>query len=154
MSEEPIASTNGDAEVFSIGAILDIVAPFEFPFEGHKLKGKWYKYKTTTREYIKTRVTERNEQLDRFQTLRLEINGLESVDPRVPDMIAECEQLEESVQRTNYSWLTDAIVEWNAVSRTQEPLPITAAAFSEIPVPFLVALDQFLIDSRTDKNPT
>lgn len=145
---------NGNAEVFSVGAILDIIAPFEFPFEGQKLRGRWYKYKTTTREYIKARVAERNEQLERFETLRREINTLSPDDPKVAGMIAECERLEEAVQRTNYSWLTDAIIEWNMVGRDKQALPITATAFSEIPVPFLVALDWFLVESRTDKNPT
>lgn len=154
MTEEVTAATNGNAETFSIGAILDIIAPFEFPFEGQKLKGRWYKYKTTTREYIKARVNERNEQLTRFENLRREINTLSADDARISEMTAECERLEEAAQRTNYSWLTDAIIEWNAVGRDQQPIPITAKSFAEIPVPFLVALDQFLIDSRTDKNPT
>jgi len=153
MSEAEAAATNGDG-VFSIGAILDIVAPFEFPFEGQKLKGKWYKYKTTTREYIKARVTERNEQLTRYQNLQREINTLSDDEARINEITAECERLEEVVERTNYSWLTDAIIEWNAVGRDKQPLPISAAAFAEIPVPFLVALDRFLVDSRTDKNPT
>lgn len=154
MSESETAIQNGHGDVFSIGEILDIVVPFEFPFEGQKLKGKWYKYKTTTRDYIKARVAERNEQLERYEALRRQIATLESGDAKIDEMTAECARLEDAAQRTNYSWLTDAIIEWNAVGRDKQSLPITAAAFSEIPVPFLVALDQFLIDSRTDKNPT
>ena len=153
MSEEA-AARNGNAETFSISAILDIITPFEFLFEGQKLKGRWYKYKTTTRDYIKARVTERNEQLARWHSLQLEISTLSPGDTRIDEMTVECERLEEAAQRTNYGWLTDAIIEWNAVGRAGEVIPITAAAFAEIPVPFLVALDQFLVDSRTDKNPT
>jgi len=154
MSEVETAPSNGHAETFSVGAILDLAVPFEFPFEGQVLKGRWYKYKTTTREYIKARVTERNDQLTRYRDLQTQIETLADDDTRIVAMTAECEQLEEAVQRTNYSWLTDAIIEWNAVGRDQRLIPITAASFAEIPVPFLVALDQFLVDSRTDKNPT
>src|SRR5678815_3169298 len=150
MNEVETAASNGDAEVFSISAILHIIAPFEFPFEGQKLKGKWYKYKTTTREYVKARVTERNEQLSRFEALRREINTLEADDPRISEMTAECERLEDAVQRTNYSWLTDAVIEWNMVLGGK-PVPVTAAGFSGVPIPLLVGLDQFLIDSRTDQ---
>ena len=152
MSEDT-AATNGAAGEFSIGAILDLVAPFEFPFEGQKLTGKWYKYKTSTREYIKTKVAERNEQLDRFQALRRDISMLEPGDEKISEMTAECERLEEAVQRTNYAWLTDAVIEWNMVL-SGKPVPITAAGFNDVPIPVLTALDQFLIDSRTDKNPT
>ena len=153
MSESLDARTNGDGEVFSVGAVLDLIVPFEFPFEGQKLKGQWYKYRTTTKEYIRERVAERNEQIDRFEKLRREINTLASDDPRVPEMIAECERLEQVVDRTNYSWLTDAVTEWNMVLKG-EKVPLTAEGLVGVPIPLLVALDQFLINSRTDKNPT
>lgn len=146
------ASSNGSGG-FDVGVVLEINVPFEWTYEGQKLTGRWFKYKTTTREYIKARVVERNEQLARYEDLRRTLMTLQPDDPRTDEMIAECEKLAEVVDRTNYSWLTDAITEWNMVLQG-EPVPITAAGFARVPIPILVALDKFLVDSRTDKNPT
>jgi len=146
------AQTNGAA--FAIGDLLNLIVPFEFPFEGQTLRGRWYKFKTATRSYQKEKQAERMRQIDEWGSLQKEIALLQPDDPRMDDLIAQCDALEESAQRTNTAWLVDAVVEWNAIGADQQTIPLTAAGLIDVPIPFLAAFAQHLIDSRTDKNPT
>jgi hypothetical protein len=154
MSAEQLNITGADtATMFSVGDLLDLIVSFEYPFEGQKLKGRWRKYKTSTRSYVKTKQAERQQQLQRWAELQKQIEALAPGDPQIDTMIAECEKLDEAAQRTNVSWLSDALVEWNAVGRDKNVIPFTPAGLADIPVPFLVKFAQFLVDSRTDENP-
>ncbi len=140
--------------VFAVGTLLDLIVPFEYPFEGQILKGRWFKYKTSTRTYVKTKTAERQGQLNQWAALQKQIEALEPSDPAVDDLIAQCQQLDDAAQRTNVSWLSDALVEWNAVGRDQQIIPFTPAGLADLPIPFLVQFARFLVDSRTDENPT
>lgn len=143
-----------NGEVFAVGDLLDLIVPFEFPFAGQKLKGRWYKYKTSTRTYVTEKTAERQQQLNRWAELQKQIEALQPDDPKVDQLIAECQKLDEEAQRTNVSWLADAIVEWNAVDRDKQLIPITHAGLAGMPIPFLVMFAKYLVDSRGDDNPT
>lgn len=149
-----MTDTPPNGAVFAVGNLLDLIVPFEYPFEGHKLTGRWYKYKTTTRSYINRKKEERLAQLEQWGELQKSIQTLQPNDPRIDSLTAECAALEESIQRTNTSWLIDAIVEWNMVGLDGQVLPITAEGIIDVPIPFLDGLATFLVESRTDKNPT
>lgn len=143
-----------NGEVFAIGDLLDLIVPFEFEFEGRKLKGRWYKFKTSTRAYVKGKTADRLAVLERWTAMQQEMRSLLPDDPRTEEVKEQSLQLEEEADRAQTSWLVDAIVEWNAVGRDGATIPITAAGFADIPIPFLTVLADYLVESRTDKNPT
>ena len=152
MTDDLQPAQNGAA--FAIGDLLSLIVPFEFPFEGQTLKGRWYKYKTSTRAYSKEVERRRLALIDQWGETKKEINTLEMDDPRVDDLIVRMKEIEIAAERNDTSWLTDALVEWNAIGADQQTIPLTAIGLLDVPVPFLTALAQHLIDSRTDKNPT
>lgn len=154
MTTENEAAPQTSAAVFALDGLLDLIVPFEYDYAGQTCAGRWYKYRTSTRTYVKTKAAERQRQVDEWNRLQKQIDALELNDPQIDELIAQCEALDEAAQRTNVSWLTDAIVEWNVVGRDRQPIPITPQGFADIPVPFLVSLAKYLTDSRTDDNPT
>lgn len=143
-----------NGNVFSIGTLLNLIVPFEFPCEGQTVTGRWYKYKTSTRAYVQAKTDERLAQLDQWAILQQEIQTLQPNDPRVEELTSRAAKLQESATRANTSWLVDALVEWNVAGLDGEIIPITPEGFAGVPIPFLVMLAEFLVESRTDKNPT
>lgn len=153
MSDQTLAPTNG--AVFAIGGLLSMIVPFEFEFEGSKLTGRWYKYKTSTRAYATQKANEKIALLDQWGKLQIEIQSLQTNDPRTDELTKQCEQLQGAIERSTSSWLVDALVEWNAVGLDGKTIiPITPEGFVDIPIPFLEMLAEHLKASRTDKNPT
>jgi hypothetical protein len=157
MSQEQtdITGANGGG-FFDVDWLTNLVVPFEFEFEGHKLKGRWYKYKTTTPMWARGLRERQTQRLERYTEIENELRpAIESKDRRAQArLIAEKTKLDEEYQRASYLWLADAIVEWNAVDAAKTPIPIDVLRFDGFPLPFMVSLGQYLEDSRTDKNPT
>lgn len=146
-------SQNGaDASVFDIGALRELVVPFEFSFEGGVLKGEWRKYGTTTPTYAREQRDAQNKRIEKFAEIE---RGLKATKDRKVQLklIKDKTALEEEYQRVEYSWLADAITKWNATDQGQ-PVPIEAMRLDGFPLPFMIALAQHLEDSRVDKNPT
>jgi hypothetical protein len=75
-------------------------------------------------------------------------------DKEIEAMRKRQQEIETAGTRAKYSWLAHAIVSWNAVGKDKNILPITEAVFNSIPVPFLVALGDYLASTRTGANPT
>lgn len=152
MSEDLTAATNGNAGTFDIDAITDLIVPFEFPFEGSVLKGRWYKYKTTTPDWAATRSRRFQERLERFIEIREQLKTTKDT-ALILKLSKDKAQLEDEAQRAQYDWLADAIVEWNAVGKSG-PVPIESMRLKSFPVPFMVALGQHLEKDRSGENPT
>lgn len=145
-----MSETNGNG-VFDVGWLRDLIVPFEFEFEGHKLSGTWRKYATTTPAWGQRVREEQAKRLERYAQLLEELRTAKG--RAATKLMTEKEQLDDAYQRAQYSWLTDAVVTWNAVDQGQ-PLPIESMKMDGFPLPFLTALGKHLEDSRTDKNPT
>lgn len=144
------ASSNGAS--FDVDALTNLIVPFEFPFEGQKLTGHWLKYKTTTPDHIRERREAYMQRLERFAALEEQVKL--SADPNeVVTLQKEKNDLQEEAQRIRYSWIADAIVDWNATSQGQ-PIPVDVLRMSGFPLPFLVALGDHLAGTRTGENPT
>lgn len=153
MSEDTqtTAAQNGAAEVCDIDAITDLIVPFEFPFEGHTLKGRWYKYKTTTPEWATERGKRFNERLERFVEIRAQMKATSDA-ALILKLNKEKSELEAEAQRAQYDWLASAITEWNAVGKNG-PIPIESIRLKSFPVPFMVALGQHLEADRSGEPP-
>jgi len=149
MSDE---SLNGDG-VFDIDAITDLVVPFEFEFEGHKLKGHWYKYKTTTPEWAAERARRYAERLERFVEIKKELAQTKDT-ALILKLNREQQDVTEESQRAQYDWIADAIVDWNAVTKDQTPVPVASIRLKGFPIPFMVKLGQHLEADRAGENPT
>lgn len=150
--QDTAASTNGNAGTFDIDAITEMIVPFEFEFEGKKLKGHWYKYKTTTPDWAASRTRRFNERLERFVKVRDELKAAKDT-ALILKLNKEKTDLEDEAARAQYDWLADAIVDWNAVGKGG-PVPIEAIRLKSFPVPFMVALGQHLEKDRSGENPT
>lgn len=137
---------------FDIGAITDLVVPFEFSFEGQTLKGRWYKYRTTTPQWATDRARRYTERLERFVEIKQQLKTTKNT-KQILKLTREKDRLEDEAQRAQYDWLADAIVEWNATSHGQ-PIPVEAIRLASFPVPFMVALGQHLEADRAGENPT
>lgn len=150
-----MSETNGNA-AFNIDALVNMVVPFEFPFEGSVLKGTWRKYATTTPKWARDLRVEQSKRLERYIDLEKELKSARSSNNRKAQtrLIKQKESLDDEYQRASYSWLADAVVTWNAVDNDKQPIPIEAMRMDGFPLPFLVAFGQHLEESRTDKNPS
>jgi hypothetical protein len=155
MSEELLKSNgerdNGTA-VFDIDAITELIVPFEFPFEGSVLKGRWFKYKTVTPEWAAIRSKRFNDRVERFIEISAEMKSSRDT-TLLKKLNKEKSELEDEAQRAQYEWLADAIVEWNAVGKGG-PIPIESIRLKSFPIPFMVALGQHLEKDRSGENPT
>lgn len=145
-------ANNGAATAFNVDVLTNLIVPFEFPFEGQTLTGHWYKYKTTTPDHIRQRRERYLQRLEAFAALQ-EKASASSDAAEVLKLQKEKNELEEEAQRVKYSWLGDALIDWNATSNGQ-PIPIDVLKMSGIPLPFLVAFGEYLIGTRTGENPT
>lgn len=151
--DEALTKTNGDSSaVFDIDAITEMIVPFEFPFEGSVLKGRWYKYKTVTPDWAAARSKRFNDRVERFIEIREEIKGARDT-AALKKLNKEKSELEDEAQRAQYDWLADAIVEWNAVGKGG-PIPVESIRLKSFPIPFMVALGQHLEKDRSGENPT
>lgn len=149
---ETAAATNGSGE-FDVGALVNLIVPFEFPYEGSTLKGRWYKYKTTTPEYARQTQEQQNQRIEKYLSLENQIQATKDRRAQAR-LLKEKQALDEQYQRTNYAWLADAIVEWNATDKGQ-PIPVDVIRLDSFPLPFMLALAEHLEASRhADKNPT
>jgi len=153
MNDAETASVNGDAELFDIDAIIDLIVPFEFEFEGHKLKGHWFKYKTTTPEWAQQRVDRYTLRLERLVEIQKEINQTKDT-TLILKRNQERTQIEQEAQRALYDWIADAIVDWTAVRRDKTPIPVEEIRTKGFPIPFMVKLGQHLEADRNGENPT
>lgn len=144
--------TNADASVFDVSALVNLIVPFEFPFEGSTLKGTWLKYGTTTPDYAKRIRKAQQERLEKYAAIETKLKATKDRRAQLK-LIKDKEKLDQEYQRVEYSWLADAIQTWNAVDKG-EPIPIEAIRLDGFPLPFMVALADHLENSRTDKNPT
>ncbi len=146
------AETNSKtAEQFDIDAITELIVSFEFEFEGQKLKGRWYKYKTTTPQWAADRVERYNQRLERFIEISNTLKTTKDT-KLILKLNKEKTELQEESQRAQYDWLADAIVEWNATSKGQA-IPIKAIRLKSFPAPFMVALGEHLEADRAGENP-
>lgn len=143
----------GVAAFFNVDALTGLIVPFEFPFEGQTLKGHWFKYKTTTPDHIRERRERYMQRLEQYAGLEAQFKGTSNPED-VLKLQAEKNDLEEEAQRVKYSWLGDAIADWNAVDNNQQPIPIDVLKMASFPLPFLVAFGDYLIGTRTGENPT
>jgi hypothetical protein len=152
---DQIAQTNGNtaiAPTFDIDAITEMIVPFEFEFEGSKLIGKWYKYKTVTPEWAADRARRFNERMERFAEVYKQIKSTKDTALLVK-LNKEKQELEDEAARAQYDWIADAITEWNAVSKGG-PVPVESIRLKSFPIPFMVALAQHLEKDRAGENPT
>lgn len=142
--------TNG---AFDIDGLTDLIVPFEFEFEGRTLKGRWYKYKTTTPEWEAARRRRYIERLERFAELNAQMKQTSDT-ALIVKISAEKNSLQDEATRAQYDWLADSLVEWNAVYKDQTPIPIESIKMAVFPIPFMVALGEHLEATRTGANPT
>lgn len=152
MSDDLVKS-NGNAGTFDIDAITDLIVPFEFEFEGKKLVGKWYKYKTVTPDWAADRARRFNDRMQRFAEIFNQIKSTKDTQLLLK-LHKEKSELEDEAARAQYDWLADAITEWNAVYKDKSPIPIEAVRLKSFPIPLMVALAQHLEKDRAGENPT
>jgi len=150
MSDE-VDRNNGDME-FDLDAITNMIVPFEFAFEGRKLKGHWYKYKTTTPQWAAEKNRRFAERMERFVELKKTLVSTKDTTLLLKTQ-KEIHEIEDQAQRDQYLWLADAIVDWTA-TRKGEPIPVDEIRTKGFPLPFMVALGQHLEKDRAGENPT
>jgi hypothetical protein len=141
------------AGFFDVDDLLNLIVPFEFEFEGRKLTGTWYRYKTTTPDWIQAGVTKARAKIAEYNELIEKARGTEDR-AQLERLRKQADQIEADGFRAKYMWLADALVSWNAVDRKKKPLPISETVFRSLPVPFIVALGEYLASTRTGANPT
>jgi hypothetical protein len=151
MTEDAAQNGNGG---FVVDDLLNMIVPFEFPFEGKTLKGKWYKYKTTTPTYVRTVMRRVRELREQVHTLTQQIIDAKNDDPDLPKLLSERDELEDQLQRTPYDWMATGITEWNAVRVNKEVLPISKETLDSWPLLLLNRLNEFFSKERTGENPT
>jgi hypothetical protein len=146
------AAQNGNG--FVVDDLLDMIVPFEFPFEGSVLKGRWYKYKTTTPTYIRTVMGRVRELRESVMDLTQRIVEAKNSDPEIPALLRERDELEDQLQRSPYDWMAVGIAEWNATGRDRELLPISKETLDTWPLLLLNKLNEFFSKERTGENPS
>lgn len=147
-----MSESNGNG--FAIDELLNMVVPFDFPFEGHNLKGKWYKYKTTSPNYVKGMMEKLRIYREKVLTLTRDIGDPATGVDALAKLLQERDEAEECLQRTQYDWLADGLVEWNVVNRSGEALPISMDTLNSFPLLFLSKLNEFFANERQGQNPT
>lgn len=146
------AAQNGNGS-FVVNDLLDMIVPFEFPFEGSKLTGRWYKYRCTTPAYIRGVRAKVREQRERVLDISQKLVDAPLEDPEVPRLLDERDKLDDLLQRSQYDWMAEGIVEWNAVGHEKAPLPISKETLDTWPLLLLNRLNEFFSKERTGENP-
>lgn len=153
MSDPDLNITGGNGEgFFDVDWLTNLIVPFEFTFEGRALKGQWYRYKTTTPDWIQNSVSAARETIKEHGELQEKIDKSEN-ENEIAELRKRMREIETKGTRARYAWLAHSIVSWNATSKG-EPIPISEQVFNSIPVPFLIALGDHLASTRTGQNPT
>lgn len=151
MSEN--AAQNGNS-AFVVDDLLNMIVPFEFPFEGSVLKGRWYKYRTTAPSYIQGLMAKIRNYRDQVIALTQQVDQVKPSDPQFSVLMEQRDLLEDRLNRSPYDWMADAVVEWNAVGKDREPLTISTEVLDTFPLLFLEKLNGFLAAERRGENPT
>jgi hypothetical protein len=123
-----------------ISDLVNKVEDFEFDFDGIKLTGRYFKYKTTTPSYAK----------------KME-DGL----PEIPENGTEAEQItaigarSKALKAAIHQGLADTIESWNAEDDDGNPVAPVAEIFASLPEPFTRALAERFKQLRDlSANPT
>lgn len=117
-----------------ISALINRSEKFEFDFDGEKLTGEWYKYRTTTTSYLK------------------------ALQAEVPDMMEDGTDAErltarrarnEALERVAAKFLADTIKSWDAEGDDGESLLPSQEVFDSLPGPFVKFLADKFEELRT-----
>lgn len=115
-------SEGNGAGKFRINDLVNKLVPFRLEYDGFVLEGQWWKYRTTTPAYAK--------------------KFLESL-PQVPEEGTDDEKQKaqqarsKALEEQSAQVLADTIESWNAVDEDDQPLPINAETFNQLPEPFI-----------------
>lgn len=145
--------TKNGGSPFVVDDLLNMIVPFEFPFEGSTLKGRWYKYKTTAPSYIRSLMAKVRGYRDQVLALTEQIDNTKTGDPALAQLLRQRDDLDDRLQRCPYDWMVDGVVEWNVVGREKEPLPITVETLDTFPLLFIEKLNGFFAAERRGENP-
>jgi hypothetical protein len=147
-----VITSNGGDGFFDFDWLTNLIVPFSFEFEGRKLTGTWYRYKTTTPEWIQASVNAARSAVEELREIVTKIE--KATDSKeIEPLLKRKVEIEQQSTRARYAWLAESIVSWNA-SHNGAILPINETTFKAIPVPFLIALGDHLASTRTGQNPT
>lgn len=145
------AEQNGNG--FVVDDLLNMIVPFEFSFEGSVLRGRWYKYKTNTPSYHRGLMARLRELRGEIMDLSEKIRSPQTEEKDIPALVAKRDDIEDRLQRAQYNWMTDALVEWNAVGHDKQILTIAKETLDTFPVALLSKLNEFFEKERVGENP-
>lgn len=165
---------NGHNGLNRILAFVNRVDPFEFEFDGLRVSGHWWKYKTTTPGYkndrdkalsaLQERADAIPKPIEKEEDLPQSIKAIKDSGKRAAAWAKLNEERE--VERTrlnkeletdlnNYalSFFTDTIKEWKDEDGNE--IPLTLEVFQQIPEPFTQGLSKHFKELREQAvNPT
>lgn len=124
---------------FKISALVEKSDSFSFPFDGEELTGRYYKYKTRTVNYAKAAIDAVPGGADELPDLPLSASA-EEIEARAQLLKAR----NTALRAMRWKWFADTIIDWNALTETDEPLPITEETFNALPVPFVDQFEELL----------
>jgi|SRR6185369_3057060 len=138
---------------FDVDWLTNLIVPFEFTFEQRKLKGTWYRYRTTTPDWIQQYVNDGRALIEEHRELSEKLATAKD-ENEIARIRMRRQEIETAGNRAKYTWVAHALVSWNAVGKDKQVLPINEEVFNQIPLPFLIAFGDYLASTRTGENPT
>lgn len=124
---------------FKISSLVEKSDSFSFPFDGEELTGRFYKYKTRTVNYAKAALDAVPGGADDLPALPANA-GPEEIDARTQQVKARITAL----RAMRWKWFADTIIEWNALTEDDQPLPIDESTFNRLPIPFVDQFEELL----------
>lgn len=126
---------------------------FTFEYDGEKLTGEWYKYRTTTPKYLHALESAQQEFTTRIEEVDAQLGSVNGDNAKRLELETTKKTLLEQQERAGYQWLTDAILSWNAEDDEGNQLPPTKETFDQLPTPFVLAFGRFLAGLREGNPP-
>lgn len=144
---------NGHNGLNRILAFVNRVDPFEFEFDGLKVAGEWWKYKTTTPGYKADRDRKLAALQERADALPETVKGIEDEAERERERLRLNKELEEDLNAYALTFFSDTIKRWEDEDGNE--IPLTLEVFQQIPEPFTQALSKHFKELREQAvNPT
>ena len=136
-----------------IAAFVNRVEVFEFEYDGLKVSGEWYKYKTTTPRYKQERDRKLQDAQDRLAALPDLLKGIDDASARESRRAELVQEIEAELNASALEYFADTIKHWQDEDGNE--IPITLEVFQEIPDPFIEALAKHFKKLRDEAvNPT
>lgn len=144
---------NGHNGLNRILAFVNRVEPFEFEFDGLKVSGEWWKYKTTTPGYKTDREKRLAELQERAEALPEILKTIPDETAREGQRLLLNKELEVDLNSYALTFFSDTIKRWEDEDGNE--IPLTLEVFQQIPEPFTQALSKHFKELREQAvNPT